>query len=295
LSPKSQTDSQLGEIDFDLEVIMETAVGVFASPEHAKEAVRELLASKVPKDAIVFLTRSGTDAEVVGKELSTGAVAGVSGVTAGAIAASVLLVPGIGGIVFGLGLGAATLLGLIGKESSNAVAAGNAEDADFFRNVLKQGRSLIVVRTESTEAARNASGILDRLGLSMQESTTAKAQTSVRHLGDIAVVDMVGRITFGEGNVMLRDTVRDLLAEGHKKILLNLQGVHYVDSAGIGEMVRTHATIRNQGGHLRLCNLTNLVNDLLQKTRLHSVFDIHPDEASAIQSIPASSSAKAGS
>jgi anti-sigma B factor antagonist len=295
LSPKSQTDSQLSEIDFDLEVIMETAVGVFASPEHAKEAVRELLASKVPKDAIVFLTRSGTDAEVVGKELSTGAVAGVSGVTAGAIAASVLLVPGIGGIVFGLGLGAATLLGLIGKESSNAVAAGNAEDADFFRNVLKQGRSLIVVRTESTEAARNASGILDRLGLSMQESTTAKAQTSVRHLGDIAVVDMVGRITFGEGNVMLRDTVRDLLAEGHKKILLNLQGVHYVDSAGIGEMVRTHATIRNQGGHLRLCNLTNLVNDLLQKTRLHSVFDIHPDEASAIQSIPASSSAKAGS
>ena len=274
---------------------METAVGVFASPEHAKEAVRELLASKVPNDAIVFLTRSGTDAEVVGKELSTGAVAGVSGVTAGAIAASVLLVPGIGGIVFGLGLGAATLLGLIGKESSNAVAAGNAEDADFFRNVLKQGRSLIVVRTETTEAARGASGILDRLGLSMQESTTAKAQISVRHLGDIAVVDMVGRITFGEGNVMLRDTVRDLLAEGHKKILLNLQGVHYVDSAGIGEMVRTHATIRNQGGHLRLCNLTNLVNDLLQKTRLHSVFDIHPDETSAIQSIPASSSAKAGS
>jgi len=274
---------------------METAVGVFASPEHAKEAVRELLASKVPNDAIVFLTRSGTDAEVVGKVLSTGAVAGVSGVTAGAIAASVLLVPGIGGIVFGLGLGAATLLGLIGKESSNAVAAGNAEDADFFRNVLKQGRSLIVVRTETTEAARGASGILDRLGLSMQESTTAKAQISVRHLGDIAVVDMVGRITFGEGNVMLRDTVRDLLAEGHKKILLNLQGVHYVDSAGIGEMVRTHATIRNQGGHLRLCNLTNLVNDLLQKTRLHSVFDIHPDETSAIQSIPASSSAKAGS
>jgi anti-sigma B factor antagonist len=274
---------------------METAVGVFDSPEHAKEAVRELLASKVPKDSITFLTRSGMDAEVVGKELSTTALTGVTGVTAGAIAASVLLVPGIGGIVFGLGLGAATLLGVIGKESNKAAAAEHAEDADFFRNVLKEGRSLIVVRAESTDVARGASSILDRLGLSIQERTSAKAQTSVRHLGDIAVVDMVGRITFGEGNVMLRDTVRDLLAQGHKKILLNLQGVHYVDSAGIGEMVRTHATIRNQGGHLRLCNLTNLVNDLLVKTRLHSVFDIHPDETSAVQSIPASSSAKAGS
>jgi anti-sigma B factor antagonist len=274
---------------------METAIGVFDSAEHAKEAVRELLANRVPQEAVVFLTRSGTDAEVVGKELSTGAVAGVSGVTAGAIAASVLLVPGIGGIVFGLGLGAATLLGLIGKESSKAVAAGNAEDADFFRNVLKEGQSLIVVRTESADVARSATGILDRLGLSIQERSTAKAQTSVRQLGDFAIVDMVGRITFGEGNVMLRDTVRDLLAKGHKKILLNLQGVHYIDSAGIGEMVRSHASVRNQGGHLKLCNLSNLVNDLFLKTKLHTVFDIHPDETSAIQSTGAASSVKAGS
>jgi anti-sigma B factor antagonist len=274
---------------------METAIGVFDSPERAKEAVRELLASKVPQDSIVFLTRSGTDAEVVGKELSTAKVAGVSGVTAGAIAASVLLVPGIGGIVFGLGLGAATLLGLVGAEARKTSASDHAEDADFFRNVLKEGRSLIVVRTESNDIARGASGILDRLGLSIQERTSTKAQTSVRQLGDIAVVDMVGRITFGEGNVMLRDTVRDLLARGHRRILLNLQGVHYVDSAGIGEMVRTHASIRNQGGHLKLCNLSNLVNDLLLKTKLHTVFDIHPDEASAIQSMGTASSAKAGS
>lgn len=274
---------------------METAIGVFDSPERAKEAVRELLASKVPKDSLTFLTRSGTDAEVVGKELSAGAITGVTGVTAGAIAASVLLVPGIGGIVFGLGLGAATLLGLIGSESQKTSAAERAQDADFFRNVLKEGHSLIVVRTESTDIAREASAILDRRGLSIQERSSAKAQTSVRQLGDIAVVDMVGRITFGEGNVMLRDTVRDLLAQGNKKILLNLQGVHYVDSAGIGEMVRTHASVRNQGGHLKLCSLTNLVNDLLVKTKLHTVFDIHPDETSAIQSIGAAASAKAGS
>jgi anti-sigma B factor antagonist len=280
---------------FDLEVFMETAIGVFDSPERAKEAVRELLACKVPQDAIVFLTRSGTDAEVVGKELSIGAVAGVSGVTAGAIAATVLLVPGIGGIVFGLGLGAATLLGLIGMESNKAVAAGNAEDADVFRNVLKEGHSLIVVRTESTDIARSSSGILDRLGFSIQERSTAKAQTSVRHLGDFAIVDMVGRITFGEGNVMLRDTVRELLAQGQRKIVLNLQGVHYVDSAGIGELVRTHASLRNQGGHLKLCNLSNLVNDLFLKTKLHTVFEIHPDEMSAIQSTGAASSAKAAS
>jgi anti-sigma B factor antagonist len=274
---------------------METAIGVFDSPERAKEAVRELLGSKVPQDSITFLTRSGSDAEVVGKELSIGALTGVTGVTAGAIAASVLLVPGIGGIVFGLGLGAAALLGLIGTESRKASATERAQDADFFRSVLKEGHSLIVVRSESTDVARGASGILDRLGLSIQERSAAKAQTSVRQVGDIAVVDMSGRITFGEGNVMLRDTVRDLLAQGHKKILLNLQDVHYVDSAGIGEMVRTHATVRNQGGHLKLCNLTNLVNDLLLKTKLHSVFDIHPDESSAIQSTGAASSAKAGS
>jgi anti-sigma B factor antagonist len=276
---------------------METAIGVFDSPERAKEAVRELLVSKVPQDSIIFLTRSGTDAEVVGKELSAGTVTGVTGVSVGAIAASMLLVPGIGGIVFGLGLGAATLLGLIGAESRKAEQAQGkaAEDAEFFRGVLKEGHSLIVVRTESTDTARAACGILDRLGFSIQERSTTKAQTTVRQIGDIAVVDMVGRITFGEGNVMLRDTIRDLLAKGNKQILLNLQGVNYVDSAGIGEMVRSHATVRNQGGQLKLCNLTNLISDLLQKTKLHSVFDIHADEATAIQSVRSASSASAGS
>jgi anti-sigma B factor antagonist len=277
---------------------METAIGVFNSPEGAREAVRELLASKVPQDSIVFLTRSGRDAEVVGKELSTGAVTGITGVSMGAIAASMLLVPGVGGIVFGLGLGAATLLGLIGAESRKASeveqVAGNAgEDAEFFRGVLKEGHSLIIVRTESNETARTACGILDRQGLSIQERSTAKAQTTVRRVADIAVVDMVGRITFGEGNVLLRDTIQELLAQGNKKILLNLQGVNYVDSSGVGEMVRSHATIHNQGGQLKLCNLNQMISELLQKTKLHSVFDIHADEAAAIQSIGASKSAKA--
>ncbi len=274
---------------------METAIGVFDSPERAKEAVRELLVSKVPQDSIIFLTRSGTDAEVVGKELSAGAVTGVTGVSMGAIAASMLLVPGIGGIVFGLGLGAATLLGLIGAESRKAEQGKAAEDAEFFRGVLKEGHSLIVVRAESTDTARAACGILDRLGLSIQERSTTKAQTTVRQIGDIAVIDIVGRITFGEGNVMLRDSIRDLLAKGNKQILLNLQGVNYVDSAGIGEMVRSHATVRNQGGQLKLCNLTNLISDLLKKTKLHSVFDIHADESTAIQSVRSASSASAGS
>lgn len=100
----------------------------------------------------------------------------------------------------------------------------------------------------------------------------------------------------GEGNVMLREVVREMLDKGHKNILLNLQGVGYVDSAGIGELVRTFTTVRNKGGQLRLFNLSKPVHDLMQVTKLHAIFDIQTDEASAIQSLksgPAASRAGA--
>jgi anti-sigma B factor antagonist len=84
---------------------------------------------------------------------------------------------------------------------------------------------------------------------------------------------------------MLREIVRDLADKGHKKIVLNLGEVQYVDSSGVGELVKTHTTIRNQGGQLRLVNLNQRLNDLLQMTRLSAVFDIEKDEASAIRSL----------
>jgi len=239
---------------------METAIGVFDSPARAKEAVRKLLASKVPQDSIIFLTRSATDAEVVGKELSMGAVTGVTGVSVGAIAASMLLVTGIGGIVIGLGLGAATLLGVIGAESRKASAAEHgqekqSEDAEFFRGVLKEGRSLIVVRTESKEVATTASSVLDSLALGKQSATTSGSETVIRESGEISIIDARGRIAFGDGVTKLREAVAKLAAAGRKKIILNLKDVDYVDSSGMGEIVRSHMTISKQGGQLKLSNL----------------------------------------
>jgi anti-sigma B factor antagonist len=119
----------------------------------------------------------------------------------------------------------------------------------------------------------------------MQNRTPVKMQTSTRQIGDVAVLDISGRITLGEGNVMLREIVRELTDKGNKKIVLNLGEVNYVDSSGMGELVKTHTTVRNQGGQLRLINLNKRINDLLQMTRLSAVFDIEGDEASAIKSL----------
>jgi anti-sigma B factor antagonist len=100
----------------------------------------------------------------------------------------------------------------------------------------------------------------------------------------VTILDLSGRITLGEGSVQLRDAIRDLLAKGSKLILLNLADVNYIDSSGIGELVSAYTTVRNQGGELKLLNLTKKVHDLLQITKLYTVFDVKDDEASAIAS-----------
>jgi anti-sigma B factor antagonist len=105
-----------------------------------------------------------------------------------------------------------------------------------------------------------------------------------RQVGDITVIDVAGRITLGEGSSALRDTLRDLVANGQKKILLNLGEVSYIDSSGIGEMVSGFTTVTNQSGELKLLNLTKRVKDLLQITKLYTVFDIHDEESTAIRS-----------
>jgi len=109
-------------------------------------------------------------------------------------------------------------------------------------------------------------------------------KASSRQVNGVTVVDMSGRITLGEGSVILRDTIRDLLGKGQKKILLNLGDVTYIDSSGIGEMVSAFTSVRNQGGELKLLNLTKKVHDLLQITKLYTVFDIRDDEAVAVGS-----------
>ncbi len=279
---------------------METAIGVFSSRDRAEEGVKELFQRGVPESSLVFLTRSESEAKTVGKQLGAfagGFVGGAAGMSAG-VAAATLLVPGIGA-VFALGFGAAALLGLAGAGAGATTGAAMAreagapqptpdekcsEDAVFFREVLKEGRSLIVVRTESQETATSACAILDRLGLGMQGRTPVKMQTTTRQVGEVIVLDVSGRITLGEGNVMLREIVRDLAEKGNKRIVLNLGEVVYIDSSGVGELVKTHTTIRNKGGQLKLANLNRRVHDLLQMTRLSTVFDIEQDEASALKS-----------
>jgi anti-sigma B factor antagonist len=107
-------------------------------------------------------------------------------------------------------------------------------------------------------------------------------KASTRQVDGVTIVDLSGRITLGEGSVVLRDTIKDLLGKGQKKILLNLGDVSYIDSSGIGELVSAFTSVRNQGGELKLLNLTKKVHDLLQITKLYTVFDVKDDEATAI-------------
>ncbi len=105
-----------------------------------------------------------------------------------------------------------------------------------------------------------------------------------RESGGASIVDISGRITLGEGSAMLREMIRDLLTKGQKKIVLNLADVNYIDSSGIGELVSGFTTVKNQGGELKLLHLTKKVHDLLQITRLYTVFDVHSDEQAAVRS-----------
>lgn len=107
---------------------------------------------------------------------------------------------------------------------------------------------------------------------------------TTRQVGDVTVVDAVGRITLGDGASAFRDTVRDLAAGGNKKLLLNLAEVSYIDSSGIGEMVSGFTTVTNQGGQVKLLSLTKRVKDLLQITKLYTVFEVFEDEATAVRS-----------
>ena len=107
-------------------------------------------------------------------------------------------------------------------------------------------------------------------------------KATIRQVDSVVVVDISGRITLGEGCTQLRELIRDQLAKGNKRILLNLADVTYIDSSGIGELVSAFTAVSNQGGQLKLLNLTKKVHDLLQITKLYTVFDIHDDEAKAI-------------
>jgi len=109
-------------------------------------------------------------------------------------------------------------------------------------------------------------------------------QIASREVDGVTVLDLSGRITLGEGSVLLRDAVRELFARDVKSILLNLGSVDYIDSSGLGELVSAYSAAKNRGGEIKLLSLTKKVHDLLQITKLYTVFDIWDEEASALAS-----------
>jgi len=113
-------------------------------------------------------------------------------------------------------------------------------------------------------------------------------KTIVRLVDSVTIMDVSGRITLGEGCTQLRELIREQLSKGNKNVLLNLGDVSYIDSSGIGELVSSYTAVSNQGGSLKLLNLTKKVQDLLQITKLYTIFDVHDDEAKAISSFSAS-------
>ena len=115
--------------------------------------------------------------------------------------------------------------------------------------------------------------------------------TSIRQVGGVTIADISGRIVLGEESAALRELVGDLLSKGHNKILLNLADVTYIDSTGLGGLVSAFTSVRRQGGELKLLNLTNKVEDLMQITKLYTVFDVMDDEAVGIESLGQSTAA----
>ena len=109
-----------------------------------------------------------------------------------------------------------------------------------------------------------------------------------RVIGDVTVLDLKGKMTLGEGDELLKDKINSLIHQGQKKLLLNLEGVPYIDSAGLGEIVRTYTTVSRQGGNLKLVNLTKRITDLLSITKLLTVFETFDSEPEALMSFQAS-------
>ena len=112
-----------------------------------------------------------------------------------------------------------------------------------------------------------------------------------RVIGDITVLDLKGKMTLGEGDELLKDKINSLIHQGQKKLLLNLEGVPYIDSAGLGEIVRTYTTVSRQGGNLKLVNLTKRITDLLSITKLLTVFETFDQEKDAVASFQSSAKA----
>jgi anti-sigma B factor antagonist len=110
------------------------------------------------------------------------------------------------------------------------------------------------------------------------------AKVTIRHVEGVTILDVSGRITLGEGGVTLRDAIQDALKTDTKKLILDMGGVNYMDSSGVGELTGAYISAKNQGCELKLLNLTKKIDDLMQITKLSTIFDIYSDEKTALAS-----------
>jgi anti-sigma B factor antagonist len=293
---------------------VEIAIGVFDSTERAEQAVKDLRENQIPGQAIIFLTGSKNEAMTFTEEIGAyvGAVmGGAVQFTAGQIGSALAMVPGFGQ-VYAIGLGAAALLHYWGsKVGASAVQRSleasrfkltapeqSAIDSAFFIDVLKHGRSIVIVQTKFHDVAAEATAILDRLGLGKQTHAVTvavpalKGESSTRQVEGVTIVDLRGKIDFVASSKEFRDILADLGNRGIKSVLLNMKEVDFVDSSGIGEMVRGHVQLSKIGGQLKLVNLSKHVTMLLQVTSLNKVFEIFDNEANGIKSFASGPTAK---
>ena len=272
---------------------MRTAVGVFADRNRAEEAIRKLLQQRVPPERITFLTRSEPEARGVGQHLQDAADSPPG--SQAPMRFSVLSLPGVGPVLV-QGPDVKDLFDQAIPENNSAsgapspndswrktfAVAAPEDDASFFCRVLNDGCSVIVVRSDSHAIASAACEVLDKLSLGIRKSAAAKSGVTVRQVSGAAVAAFSGKIALDEGCLLLRETVRSFLDGGQRRILLNLELVDFLDSAGLGELVRTHVAVRGRGGQLTLINPASNVRQLLRITKVDQVFDIAPNELSAL-------------
>jgi anti-sigma B factor antagonist len=273
---------------------LSTSIGIFTSPEQADRAVHELLSAHVPRESISLLTPEIAEEHSTGKKVGAyvgGAIGTSTGLSLG-LAAATLIVPGIGPVL-AIGLGAAALLGLGGITAGKSVGSGldalnheehaSLPDAAFFHNLLRQNRSVIVVETDDASAHAHASVVLDRLGIATEpDVTAASGQLTSRNAGDILVISLSGRFIAGEATERLREVVDQAVELGTTKLLVEMSGVAFLDSSGIGELVHAFIRVRKAGGQLRLTRLPEKVWDLMRLTHLDKVMDIENDEQKAL-------------
>jgi len=272
---------------------MKTAVGVFSNLHRAEQAIRALLKNRVPPERVTFLTRSEPEANSIRSHLEGESMLQLNTGTPARF--SVLSVSGVGPVLV-QGPDVSDIFDQ--PPRANPVSSvpvsddpwrqtpfphGSDDDAAFFRRMLNEGCSVIVVRTDSNQIAMAAVEVLDKLSLGIAKTSAGKGHVSVRQIPGAAVATFSGKLALDNGCLLLRETIRAFLDAGQTRVLLNLEKLDFLDSAGLGELVRAHVAVRSRGGQLTLVSPSKNVYQLLHVTKVDRVFDIAPDELSALQ------------